>query len=428
MTASSSLQDTSPQPVSVSSERLVVDRFDEADIPALAAHRNDPALVRFQGWTLPYTEEHAANLVRSCHKDLLEGVQLAIRLHDGTLVGDLMVSPAPGVEHVMELGITVGSQYQNRGYATEALRVMIAHLFTFEAVHKLMAYVATANVSSLRVFDRLGFRREGLLHDSYRLHDGSLIDEVLFGLTRAEWSRPPHDFDIIAFDADDTLWKSEDAFRAAELGFVDLIGPYVSEGIDVKAALTAVERKNLPVFGYGVKAFGLSMVEAAVSLAGDNGLPPAIIGQLIEVARAMLTEPVHLLPGVASVLEEVGATHRIVLITKGDLIHQSAKIAVSGLAHHFSDIEIVMEKDAATYSRIITRLGVPPSRFCMVGNSVRSDVLPVLSLGASAVHVPYPLLWDLEEAPADHGRSFAELAALTDLPAWLRASTTAPAA
>ena len=415
-----------PRPISVRSERLVVNRFDDSDVAALAAHRDDSALVRFQGWTLPYTEEHAAALIGRANVALLEGVQLAVRLHDGTLVGDLMVSPAPGVAHVMELGITVGSLYQSRGYATEALRAMIAHLFTLESVHKAMAYVAATNEPSLRVFDRLGFRREGLLRESYRLHDGTLIDEVLFGLTRTEWSRPAHDFDIIAFDADDTLWKSEDGFRAAELGFVDLIGPYVSCGIDVKAALTAMERKNLHVFGYGVKAFGLSMVEAAVSLAGDNGLPPAIIGRLVEVARAMLTEPVHLLPGVASVLEEVGATHRIVLITKGDLIHQSAKIDASGLAHHFSDIEIVMEKDAATYSRIINRLGVPPSRFCMVGNSVRSDVLPVLSLGASAVHVPYPLLWDLEEAPADHGRSFAELASLTELPAWLRASTTAP--
>jgi putative hydrolase of the HAD superfamily len=427
MTRRSTEPGAAPEPVDVRSERILVNRFAERDIAELAAHRNDPALVRFQGWTLPYTEAHAAALIERGDADLLDGVQLAIRLHDGTIVGDMMVSPAPGVGHVLELGITVGSRYQGRGYATEALRAMIAHLFTFDAVHKLMAYVATANAPSLRVFDRLGFRREGLSRDGYRLHDGSLIDEVLFGLTRPEWSRPAHDFDIIAFDADDTLWKSEDGFRAAELGFVDLIGPYVPSGIDVKAALTAVERKNLHVFGYGVKAFGLSMVEAAVSLAGDNGLPPAVIGQLVEVARAMLTEPVHLLPGVASVLEEVGATHRMVLITKGDLIHQSAKIEASGLAHHFSDIEIVMEKDAATYSRIITRLGVPPSRFCMVGNSVRSDVLPVLSLGGSAVHVPYPLLWDLEQAPADHGRSFAELASLTEFPAWLRASTTAQA-
>ena len=231
-----------------------------------------------------------------------------------------------------------------------------------------------------------------------------------------------HTFQVIAFDADDTLWKSEDGFRAAELAFVDLVAPLVAEGIDVKAALTAVERKNLHVFGYGVKAFGLSMVECATSLiasSGDGLVPASLIGHFVEVVRAMLTEPVQLLPGVSSVLEAVGRSHRMVLITKGDLIHQTAKVESSGLAHHFEQIEIVMEKDAATYARIIESIGVAPERFCMVGNSVKSDILPVLSLGGSAVHVPYHLLWDLEQAPHDHGSTFAELASLTEFPAWL---------
>jgi len=238
-------------------------------------------------------------------------------------------------------------------------------------------------------------------------------------------------FDIIAFDADDTLWKSEDSFRAAELAFVELLAPYVSASVDVKAALTATERRNLHVFGYGVKAFGLSMVEAATSLVGGD-IPSDLVGQLIETTRAMLSEPVHLLPDVPSVLEQVGAMYQIVLITKGDLIHQNAKIDTSGLAHHFAEIDIVMEKDIDTYARIIKRIGVAPERFCMVGNSVRSDILPVLALGGSAVHIPYPLLWDLEEAPDDHGQTFAELESLAQLPAWLAGgeltvSTTAPA-
>ena len=233
-----------------------------------------------------------------------------------------------------------------------------------------------------------------------------------------------HPFDVIAFDADDTLWKSEDGFRAAELRFVDMVSPLVADGIDVKAALTAVERKNLHVFGYGVKAFGLSMVECATSLIGSSGdghVPAVLIGHLVEMARAMLSEPVQLLPGVPTVLETVGQTHRMVLITKGDLIHQTAKVESSGLAHHFEQIEIVMEKDASTYARIIEQIGVPPERFCMVGNSVKSDILPVLSLGGSAVHVPYHLLWDLEQPPHDHGSTFAELSSLTELPAWLAA-------
>ena len=239
---------------------------------------------------------------------------------------------------------------------------------------------------------------------------------------------PGHDFDVIGFDADDTLWRSEDSFDAAEKMFVQLLSPFVDDGIDVKAALTAVERKNLHIFGYGVKAFGLSMVECATSIAAGR-VPTDVISQLIETTRAMLTEPVHLLPDVPAVLAEVGAAYQMVLITKGDLIHQNAKIDMSGLAHHFAEIDVVMEKDVDTYARIIKRLDVAPERFCMVGNSVRSDILPVLALGASAVHVPYALLWDLEEAPADHGQTFAELQSLAQLPAWLEnltESTTAP--
>jgi len=229
---------------------------------------------------------------------------------------------------------------------------------------------------------------------------------------------PGHDFDVIGFDADDTLWRSEDSFDAAEKMFVQLLSPFVDDGIDVKAALTAVERKNLHIFGYGVKAFGLSMVECATSIAAGR-VPTDVISQLIETTRAMLTEPVHLLPHVPAVLEQVGATHRMVMITKGDLIHQTAKVNGSGLAHHFERVEIVMEKDAPTYARIIELLGIDPVRFCMVGNSVRSDILPVLSLGGSAVHVPYHLLWDLEHAPLDHGHTFAELSSLAEFPAWL---------
>jgi len=276
------------------------------------------------------------------------------------------------------------------------------------------------------LYDRAGFRREGTLRDSFRRVDGTLGDEVLFGLTRRDWRRAAGSFDVIAFDADDTLWQSEDGFYAAERKFVELVAPYVEPGIDVKAALTAVELKNLHVFGYGVRAFGLSMVEAATSLVGERGIPAAVIGELVEMARNLLIAPVHLLPDVPRVLEQVGDDHRLILITKGDLLHQTTKVEASGLAHHFEKIEIVTEKDSPTYARIIAQLGVPPSRFCMVGNSVRSDVLPVLALGASAVHVPYHLLWDLEQAPHDHGHTFAELKSLADLPQWLKESTTVP--
>ncbi|MEO6125561.1 MAG: GNAT family N-acetyltransferase [Ilumatobacteraceae bacterium] len=405
----------------VTTARLQIDRFSDDDALAVVGIRNDPAVVRFQGWTLPYTVEQADRLIAfGRHDPVLSGAQLAIRLGDGTLVGDLMVKPTIAA-HAVELGITIGSRWQNRGYATEVIRAITGALFDTDEVLKVVAVVATDNLASLRIFDRVGFRREGLTRSSFRLTDATLVDEVLFGITRTDWERPDGAFEVIAFDADDTLWQSEDGFRAAENAFVEMVSPCVPIGIDVKAALTAVERKNLHVFGYGVKAFGLSMVECATSLAsaGGRGIPPDVIGHLIEMVRALLTEPVRLLPDVPRVLEAVGRTHRLVLITKGDLIHQTAKVQASGLAHHFEQIEIVMEKDPETYSRIIGQIGVPANRFLMVGNSVKSDILPVLALGGSAVHVPYHLLWDLEQAPSDHGSTFAELGSLAELPGWL---------
>jgi len=224
-------------------------------------------------------------------------------------------------------------------------------------------------------------------------------------------------FDVIGFDADDTLWHSEDGFRVSEERFVELIAPYAPAGVAVKAALTATEQKNLGAFGYGVKSFGLSMVEAAVTITGGR-VPSTVVAEMVEMVRAQLEEPVRLLEHVPEVLAEVGATRRLILITKGDLIHQTHKVTTSGLAHHFEQVEIVLEKDPETYAKILLRLGIDPTRFCMVGNSVRSDILPVLALGGNGGHIPYPILWDLEQAP-DDDQHFVELASLAELPGWL---------
>jgi putative hydrolase of the HAD superfamily len=221
---------------------------------------------------------------------------------------------------------------------------------------------------------------------------------------------------LIAFDADDTLWRSEDGFRATELRFVEIVAPYAAEGIDVKAALTATERKNLGVFGYGVKAFGLSMVECAIQVT-EGAVPTSVIAELVERARDQLQEPVRLLPDVPEVLEEVGRHYRLALITKGDLIHQTYKVDLSGLAHHFEFVEIVLEKDPGTYRRLLARFDVEPSRFCMVGNSVRSDILPVMSLGGHGVHIAYELLWELEHI--EHDEQLTELKTIAEVPAWL---------
>jgi putative hydrolase of the HAD superfamily len=223
-------------------------------------------------------------------------------------------------------------------------------------------------------------------------------------------------FDVIGFDADDTLWHSEDGFRVNEERFVELIAPFAPEGVDVKAALTATERKNLATFGYGVKSFGLSMVEAAVTIGGGR-VPSTIVAEMVEMVRSQLEEPVRLLDHVPEVLAAVGSIHRMILITKGDLIHQSHKVTTSGLAHHFEHVEIVLEKDPETYATLLSRHAIDPTRFCMVGNSVRSDILPVLSLGGHGVHIPYPILWDLEHVEYD--KNFVELGSLADLPAWL---------
>jgi putative hydrolase of the HAD superfamily len=223
-------------------------------------------------------------------------------------------------------------------------------------------------------------------------------------------------YDVIGFDADDTLWESEDGFRANELRFVELLAPFAATGIDVAAALTATERKNLSTFGYGVKSFAISMVEAAITISGGT-VTTAVISELVDMARTQLEEPVRLLPHVPEVLAKVGAVYKLVLITKGDLVHQTHKITTSGLAHHFDHLEIVLEKDVETYSGLLQRFGVQPSRFLMVGNSVRSDILPIMSLGGHAVHVPYHLLWELEHV--DHDELFTELTSLGDLPALL---------
>lgn len=222
--------------------------------------------------------------------------------------------------------------------------------------------------------------------------------------------------DVIGFDADDTLWHSEDGFKETERRFAELVGPYAPSGIDVDAAMVATEHKNLSAFGYGVKSFGLSMVEAAITITGGN-VPTSVIAEIVDMVRAQMLEPVRLLEHVPEVLAAVGARHRLVLITKGDLVHQTHKVSTSGLAHHFEQVDVVLEKDPTTYARVLAQVGVAPERFCMVGNSVRSDILPVLSLGGHAVHVPYPYLWELERV--DHDESFAELGSLADLPAWI---------
>lgn len=224
----------------------------------------------------------------------------------------------------------------------------------------------------------------------------------------------------IGLDGDDTLWESEWAFVATTGRFGELVRRY-ADVEDLEARLLAIERRNVRLFGYGVKTYVLSLIEAAIELT-DGRITPAEIRELLEAGKAMVTTPVELIDGVRTTVECLHtAGYRLLLVTKGDLIHQEGKVAQSGLARFFEAVEIVSEKDESTYSRLLARHGVPPEEFMMVGNSLRSDAVPVLGLGGFAAHIPHPLTWVHEIVARPHGvngRLF-ELGSLSELPALL---------
>lgn len=222
----------------------------------------------------------------------------------------------------------------------------------------------------------------------------------------------------VGLDADDTLWHNESLFRLTQERFFALMGG-VAAPEELDARLAAVERRNLALYGYGVKGFTLSMIETAMELTA-NEAPARLVAEILAAGREMLAHPVEPLSGVDVALARLSERYRLVLITKGDLLHQEQKLAASGLGDHFSAVEIVSEKDAATYERVFARHGTGAGEAAMCGNSIRSDVLPALEAGAFAALVPYPLVWAHEaaEAPSGHPR-FAELATIADLPAWL---------
>jgi putative hydrolase of the HAD superfamily len=206
-------------------------------------------------------------------------------------------------------------------------------------------------------------------------------------------------FDLVALDADDTLWHNEPLYRTARDRFCALLGDeHVPELIDER--LYETERRNLEHFGYGVKGFVLSLIETGLDLTGGR-LGGDDIQKIIDWGREMLASPVELLDGVRDAVEALSGEFPLILVTKGDLFHQESKLARSGLGHLFRGVEIVTEKDADTYRRVMSRYSVPPERFVMVGNSLRSDVLPVLQAGAHAVHVPYEISWIHERVAPD---------------------------
>ncbi len=199
----------------------------------------------------------------------------------------------------------------------------------------------------------------------------------------------------IAFDADDTLWVNETFFRDAEDQFCTLLNEYISFE-ECQKRLFEMEMRNLPMYGYGIKPFTLSLIEAAIEIT-EGHLPIAIINKLIAMGKEMLEAPVQLINGIEEVLYTLSRKHKLVMATKGDLLDQERKLEKSGLADYFHHIEVMSDKQPANYKKLVKHLDIDPSSFLMVGNSLKSDILPVLEIGAYAFHIPFHTTWIHEQ-------------------------------
>ncbi|WOB78418.1 HAD family hydrolase [Brevundimonas nasdae] len=222
----------------------------------------------------------------------------------------------------------------------------------------------------------------------------------------------------VGLDADDTLWHNETIFRLTHARFVDLLADHGDEAT-IETRLAETEQRNLRLYGYGIKGFTLSMIETAMELT-NGAAPPHVVREILAAGREMLAHPVETLPGVDAVVAELSDKYRLVLITKGDLLDQERKLAASGLGDLFSAVEIVSEKDRATYERVFNRHGTGPAEAVMAGNSMKSDVLPAIAAGAFGVHIPYHVTWahELADAPVDE-RRYVSLARIDELPDWI---------
>ncbi len=200
---------------------------------------------------------------------------------------------------------------------------------------------------------------------------------------------------VIAFDADDTLWVNEPYFRQTEEAFCELLGNYLSLR-DLERELLRIEIANLPLYGYGIKGFVLSMVETALRVS-NNTITADVVEQILDLGKQMLNQPIELLDGVQEVLESLKGKYRLVVATKGDLLDQERKLKKSNLTGYFHHVEVMSEKDDANYLKLIKHLDIQPDELLMIGNSLKSDVMPVLKVGGHAIHVPYHVTWAHEQ-------------------------------
>jgi putative hydrolase of the HAD superfamily len=223
---------------------------------------------------------------------------------------------------------------------------------------------------------------------------------------------------LIGVDADDTLWHNEPVFRMTHQRFNELLREFADPDT-IENKLNETEQRNIGVYGYGAKGFTLSMIETALTVSNARVSGP-VLKEILEAGREMMLHPHEPLPGIEAALTDLASRARLILVTKGDLFHQEQKLAASGLGQHFSGVEIVSQKTPSTYTRICSRHGVLCDNALMVGNSVKSDILPMLAAGGYAALVPYPMVWSHEAADPPVGNPrFREISTLGDLPAWI---------
>ena len=219
----------------------------------------------------------------------------------------------------------------------------------------------------------------------------------------------------VGFDADDTLWHNERFFRLTQDRFEQLLADY-ADPMQLHQRLLAAERRNIAHYGFGIKGFTLSMIETALDVT-ENRVPAAVIRELIEAGQEMLRHPIDLLPHARETVQAAAQNHKVLLITKGDLLDQERKLAQSGLGDLFDGVEIVSDKTPATYQALLQRHGVGATQAMMVGNSMKSDVRPMVALGGWGVFVPHGLTWELEHAePPTNTTRFRELPSLAGIP------------
>jgi len=200
---------------------------------------------------------------------------------------------------------------------------------------------------------------------------------------------------IIAFDADDTLWVNQNYFDEAEYRFRELLQEYIPYE-DISHELLKIEIENMHLYGFGVKAFALSMVEAALKIS-DNKIDQKIIGQILELGKEILNKPVEMLDGVIQVIEQLHGKYKLIVVTKGDILDQERKLRKSGIEHYFHHIEIMSDKQVNDYRKLIKHLDCKPEDILMIGNSLKSDIIPVLDIGGYAAYVPYKSTWAHEK-------------------------------